>query len=105
MPYQIRRAPQARQDIRDFIRHLKREVSEPTARKYFDALEHDITDLLARTPNSFNWFHETGAPYRAKLFKLTRTTYWIIYVVDDDNEVVELVRFWNSAREPGSHGL
>jgi plasmid stabilization system protein ParE len=105
MPYQIRRAPQARQDIRDLIRHLKREASEATARKYFEELQHDITYLIANMPNSFGWFHETGAPYRAKLFKLARTTYWIIYVVDDVNEVVELVRFWNSAREPGTHGL
>jgi plasmid stabilization system protein ParE len=105
MPYQIRRAPQARGDIRNFIRHLKREASEETARKYFAELEHDIIYLIGNTPNSFSWFHETGPPYRAKLFRLARTTYWIIYVVDDANNVVELVRFWNSARKPGTHGL
>jgi hypothetical protein len=84
---------------------LKRQASEQTARKYFAELEHDIIDLIGNTPNSFSWFHETGPPYRAKLFRLARTTYWIIYVVDDENEVVELVRFWNSAREPGTHRL
>jgi plasmid stabilization system protein ParE len=105
MPYQIRRAAQARRDIRAFFRHLKREASEATARKYFQELERDITYLIASTPNSFSWFHETGPPYRAKLFKLARTTYWIVYVVDDTKKVVELVRFWNSAREPGTHGL
>jgi plasmid stabilization system protein ParE len=88
-----------------FFRHLKREANEATARKYFQELERDITYLIANTPNSFNWFHETGPPYRAKLFRLARTTYWIIYVVDDTNEIVELVRFWNSARRPGTHGL
>jgi plasmid stabilization system protein ParE len=105
MPYQIRRAPQARDDIRNFIRYLKKQASQDIARKYFAALEHDIIQLIATTPNSFSWFHETGPPYRAKLFRLARTTYWIIYVVDDENEVVELVRFWNSAREPGTHEL
>jgi plasmid stabilization system protein ParE len=105
MPYQIRRAPQARQDMRAFFRHLKREANDATAEKYLQELERDITYLIANTPNSFNWFHETGPPYRAKLFRLARTTYWIIYVVDDTNEIVELVRFWNSARRPGTHGL
>jgi plasmid stabilization system protein ParE len=105
MPYQIRRSPQARADIRNFIRYLKKQASVDIARKYFAELERDILFLVASTPNSFNWFHETGPPYRAKLFRLARTTYWIIYVVDDENEVIELVRFWNSAREPGTHGL
>jgi plasmid stabilization system protein ParE len=105
MPYQIRRAPQARDDIRNFIRHLRREASEEIARKYFAELEHDIIYLIGNTPNSFSWFHETGPPYRAKLFRLARTTYWIIYVVDDENNAVELIRFWNSAGKPGTHGL
>jgi len=91
--------------MRAFFRHLKREANEATAQKYFQELERDITYLIANTPNSLNWFHETGPPYRAKLFRLARTTYWIIYVVDDTNEIVELVRFWNSARRPGTHGL
>jgi plasmid stabilization system protein ParE len=105
MPYQIRRSPQARHDIRNFFRYLKSEASEDIARKYLSQLMHDLTDLIANSPNSFSWFHETGPPYRAKLFKLARTTYWIIYVVDDENQVVELIRFWNSSREPGTQGL
>jgi len=105
MPYEIRRSPQARDDIRSFFRYLKTEASEAAARKYLAELEYDLLDLIARSPKSFNWFHETGPPYRAKLFRLGRTTYWIIYVVDDENEIVELVRFWNSARKPGTHGL
>lgn len=105
MPYQIRRSPQARDDIRNFFRYLKNEASAAIAQKYYAQLERDITYLIANSPNSFSWFHETGPPYRAKLFKLARTTYWIIYVVDDENQVVELLRFWNSAREPGTHGL
>jgi plasmid stabilization system protein ParE len=105
MPYQIRRSPRARSDIRNFFGHLKREAGEATARKYLAQLDHDITFLIANSPNSFGWFHETGPPYRAKLFRLVRTTFWIIYVVDNDSEVVELLRLWNSAREPGTHGL
>jgi plasmid stabilization system protein ParE len=105
MPYEIRRSPQARKDIRDFFRHLKTEAGERIARKYLEELDHDLFELIADNPNSFSWFHETGAPYRAKLFKLARTTYWLIYVVDDERQIVELLRFWNSAREQGTHGL
>jgi plasmid stabilization system protein ParE len=105
MPYTIRRSPQARKDIRDFFRYLRAEAGEAIALKYFEALEHDLLHLIANSPHAFSLFHETGAPYRAKLFKLARTTYWIVYTVDDEGETVDLLRFWNSAREPGTHGL
>jgi mRNA-degrading endonuclease RelE of RelBE toxin-antitoxin system len=75
------------------------------ARRYLAALEHDLVHLVAKTPHAFGWFHETGAPYRAKLFRLVRANYWIIYVVDDERQIVEFVRFWNAAREPATHGL
>ena len=42
MPYEIRRGRMARQDIRDFIRHLKREASESIAQKYFEELELEL---------------------------------------------------------------
>lgn len=105
MSYTIRRGRVARQDIRNFIRHLKQEANEAIAQKYFDELEYDLTHLIADNPHLFNWFHETGSPYRSKLFKLARTTYWIVYVVNEEDEAIELVRFWNSSRAPGSHGL
>ena len=59
----------------------------------------------ASSPKAFPLFHETGAPYRAKLFKLARTTYWIIFTVDDETKSINVLRFWNTAREQGSHGL
>lgn len=90
---------------REFIRYLKREAGDTVARRWFDALERDLGIVIAHNPNVFAWFHETGEPYRAKVFKLGRTTYWIIYVVDDERERVEIVRFWNSARQPETHGL
>ena len=105
MPYEIRRAPQARRDIRDFFHHLKTEAGEKIARKYLEELDNDLLELIANNPNSFNWFHETGAPYRAKVFKLARTRYWIVYVVDDERQIVEFLRFWNTAREQDTHGL
>jgi plasmid stabilization system protein ParE len=105
MPYEIVRSARARQDIRQFARFLKREAGNVIAGSYLGALEHDLEVVIANSPNAFSFFHETGEPYRAKLFKLARTTYWIIYVVDDDRQRVEIIRFWASARQPETHGL
>ncbi|MGD0430018.1 MAG: type II toxin-antitoxin system RelE/ParE family toxin [Acetobacteraceae bacterium] len=105
MPYEIVRSPTARRDIREFVRYLKREAGDATARAWLDALEHELQSVIANHPNVFSWFHETGEPYRAKLFKLARTTYWIINVVNDELRRVEIVRFWNSARQPLTHRL
>ena len=90
---------------RAFARYLKREAGDTIARAYLAALEHDIRTVIANSPNAFSWFHGTGEPYRAKLFRLARTTYWIIYIVDDEKQRVELMRFWHSARHPETHGL
>ena len=105
MPYEVIRSSRARHDIRQFVRFLKREAGDTIARAYLDALEHDLEVVIANSPNAFSFFHETGEPYRAKLFKLARTSYWIVYVVDDDRQRVELVRFWASARQSETHGL
>lgn len=105
MPYEVVRSPQARSDIRHLARYLTQEAGATIAAAYLDALERDLVGVIANNPNAFIWFHETGAPYRAKLFKLARTTYWIVYVVDDERRRVEVVRLWHSAREPQTHGL
>jgi plasmid stabilization system protein ParE len=91
--------------MQEFFRYISSEASERIALKYFEALERDILFLIANTPHAFSFFHETGAPYRAKLFKLARTAYWIVYTVNDDTGTVDILRFWNAAREPGTHGL
>lgn len=98
MSYTIRRSPQVRKDVREFFRYLRREAGGRVAQRYFEALEYDLLRLIAESPHAFPLFHETGAPYHAKLFKLGRTAYWIIYTID-------LLRFWNCAREPGTHRL
>lgn len=105
MPYKIIRSVPARRDIRQLGRYLKREAGVVIAQTYLAALEYDIRTIIANSPNAFSWFHGTGEPYRAKLFKLARSTYWIIYVVDDKQQRVEIVRLWHSARQPGTHGL
>jgi plasmid stabilization system protein ParE len=105
MAYTVRRSKQARKDIRNFFRYLRCEAGESIALKYLDALDSDIARLIPNHPHSFGWFHETGSPYHAKLFRLARTTYWIIYTVDDETRSINILRFWNSAREPNTHEL
>lgn len=73
--------------MREFVRWLKREAGIAIARKWLEALERDLDVVIANTPHAFPWFHEAGQPYRGKVFKLARTTYWILYVVDEEPSV------------------
>ena len=84
MPYEIIRSALARRDIHRYFRYLKHEAGETVSRSYLAALEHDIRVVIASSPHVFAWFHETGEPYRAKLFKLARKSFRIIYTVDDE---------------------
>ncbi len=95
----------AQREIYDFYEYLRR-YSEDTARKYVEAFYDAIERTIAVSPNSFSFFAEVGAPYKALLFTVSRrTAFWIIYTVDDDNNEVRVLRFWNAARESGTHGL
>lgn len=105
MRYEILLNARATRDIREFGRYLTREASGTVAESYLRALDHELLGVIAIRPHAFAWFLETGAPYRAKLFRMARTTYWIVYTVDADRQCVEIVRFWSTAREPGTHGL
>jgi hypothetical protein len=47
-----------------------------------------------------------GRPYRAYLFRVgRRTQYWIIYTVDEHAGTVDVLSFWNAARDPDSFDL
>ena len=105
MPYEIHRNSRVSRDIRQFARYLRREAGTAIARNYLEALEHDLEIVIANNPNAFAWFHETGEPYRAKLFRLARSRFWIIYTVDDQRQRIEIIRLWNAARQPETHGL
>ena len=67
----------------------------------FDRLERVFRDNLAQTPFTWNYFFITGAPYRACLFRVgRRTSYWIVYTIDEDAGQVNVLRFWNASRDP-----
>jgi plasmid stabilization system protein ParE len=94
----------AQRDIDDFYEYLRR-YSENSARKYVEAFHDAIKRTIAVFPHSFSFFAEVGAPYNAFLFAVSRrTAFWVIYTVDDEKNEVRILRFWNTAREPGTHG-
>jgi len=56
---------------------------------------------LAESPLTWSYFPLTGAPYRGYLFRVgRRTQYWIIYTVDEYSRIVDVLSFWNTARDP-----
>jgi len=90
------------QDIAAFGRYAA-DYSEEFAREQFTRLNRIFSVELAQSPNVWGYFYITGAPYRAYLFRVgRRTSYWIVYTVDDDAKLVKVLRFWNAGRDPTS---
>jgi hypothetical protein len=60
-----------------------------------------IIDIdIAGSPRTWAAFFVTGAPYRAYLFKVgRRTSYWIVYAVDEAVSQINLLRFWNASQD------
>jgi hypothetical protein len=58
---------------------------------------------LCESPLTWSYFTLTGEPYRAFLFRVgRRTQHWVIYTVDEDAQIVDLLHFWNTSRDPES---
>ncbi len=102
MTFRVVRDRIAQREIDDFARYAA-DYSDDFAREQFVRLNRIFTVDLGETPNAWNYFYITGAPYRAYLFRVGRRThYWIVYTVDDDAKIVNVLRFWNASREPAS---
>jgi hypothetical protein len=100
MIYRVIRDVRADADIEEFARYAA-DYSDDFAREQFTRLNHIFSVDLAESPNTWNYFYIHGAPYRAYLFRVgRRTSYWIVYTVDDDAKTVNVVRFWNASKEP-----
>lgn len=100
MPFRIHIAQLAQAQIDDFADYL-RAHDETLALEHIDRLNRILTTQLGQSPLTWGYFALTGAPYRAYLFRVgRRTQYWIIYTVDEDSGVVEIVQLWNTSRNP-----
>ena len=77
------------------------QYSQEFALRQFERIEKIFSVDLPQSPNTWSYFYATGAPFRAYLFRVgRRTSYWIVYTVDDDAKLVKVLRFWNASREP-----
>ena len=101
MPFRLRIDPVAQRQMNEFAEYL-REYSEEFADEQTERLDRILRNI-ARSPLIWSYFPLTGAPYRAYLFRVgRRTQYWVIYTVDDENQKVDILEFWNTSRDPDS---
>jgi mRNA-degrading endonuclease RelE of RelBE toxin-antitoxin system len=100
MAYRVRIDPVAQRYIDEFAIYL-RAYSEDFAIEQIDRLNRILSAHLSESPLTWSTFALTGAPYRAYLFRVgRRTQYWIIYSVDEEARTVDILHFWNAARDP-----
>ncbi|HML13627.1 MAG TPA: type II toxin-antitoxin system RelE/ParE family toxin [Xanthobacteraceae bacterium] len=104
MAFRLRIDPTALTQIEQFAAYL-REYDESFAIEQIERLYRALR-LLQESPLTWSYFPLTGAPYRAYLFRVgRRTQYWVIYTVDEDAQTVDVLSFWNAARDPDSFDL
>ena len=100
MTFRIRIAPLAQHHINRFAEYL-RSYNEQFATHQIERLDRIFLDNLAQSPLTWSYFALTGAPYRAYLFRVgRRTSYWIVYTVDEETRTVDILHFWNASRDP-----
>jgi plasmid stabilization system protein ParE len=100
MTFRLRIDPAAQCSIDQFAHYL-RSHSGDFAVEQIERLDRILHSNIGEAPLSWNYFPLTGAPYRGYLFRVGRRThYWIIYVVDEDTHTVDILSFWNTARDP-----
>src|SRR5437588_11696016 len=84
--------------MEDFAAYLA-DYSEEFAEEQIDRLDAVLSNI-AESPLTWSYFAFTGTPYRAYLFRVSRRMqYWIIYTVDEDARTIDILHFWNAARD------
>jgi mRNA-degrading endonuclease RelE of RelBE toxin-antitoxin system len=100
MTFRVRIDPVALHHIEDFAVYLSA-YSEEFAIEQIERLNRMLSVDLGESPLTWGYFAFTGAPYRAYLFRVgRRTQYWIIYTVDEEMRIVDILHFWNAMRDP-----
>jgi plasmid stabilization system protein ParE len=76
-------------------------LNPKAAAHHENALSKILQDEMRRHPNLFGHFWITGAPYRARLYSVSRRTkFWLVYRVEEDRDIVRVLRFWNASADP-----
>jgi mRNA-degrading endonuclease RelE of RelBE toxin-antitoxin system len=105
MTYKVIRDVVADAEIQEFGRYAA-DYSEDFAREQFTRLNNIFNVDLAESPNTWSAFYITGLPNRGYLLRVgRRTSYWIVYTVDEDAKIVKVLRFCNASKEPAAFEL
>lgn len=100
MTYRLTFSTAASQDIREFLNWLN-DYSPKIAAEHDRDLHDAIRILLVPRPHAWASFFATGSPYRAYLYSVSRrTTCWLVYTINECERIVNVLSFWNSARDP-----
>ena len=104
MAFRLRIDAVALIQIEEFAAYL-RDYDKAFALEQIERLDRALR-LLRESPLTWSYFPLTGAPYRAYLFRVgRRTQYWVIYTVDEDARTIDVLSFWNAARDPDAIDL
>jgi hypothetical protein len=78
-------------------------LNPTAAARHEKMLSEILHSELRRHPKLFGEFWITGAPFRARLYSVSlRTKFWLIYRIDEERNVVRVLRFWNASADPQS---
>jgi len=103
MTYQVAKTVRAENEMARFAEYAAA-YSDDWSREQFSRLNHILSVELAEAPHQWNYFYLTGAPYRAYLFRAgRRTQFWIVYTVDENTKIVNILRFWNASQNPEAY--
>jgi mRNA-degrading endonuclease RelE of RelBE toxin-antitoxin system len=100
MLFRVHIADRAQRDIDNLARYCRSYTSD-----FWEEQEARLSRVfetwLATSPHTWSFFFVTGAPYRAYLFEIgARSKFWIVYTIDDEMRVVNVLRVWSAARDP-----
>jgi hypothetical protein len=78
-------------------------LSPKAAARHEQMLSEILHNELRRHPKLFGNFWITGAPFRARLYSVSRRTkFWLIYRIEEERKIVRVLRFWNASADPQS---
>ena len=100
MTYRVRVDPLAQREIDQFAVYL-RAYDEEFAIEQIERLDRILHTHLAESP--LTWASSRSrerhiAPTCSRVGR--RTQYWIVYTVHEETRTVDILSFWNTARDP-----
>lgn len=98
MDYQVVLSSSARSDLRDIVRYIS--FDAPDKAVEFGRFLVSRTKILAQFPELGRVVPEFGDP---EIRELIIRAYRVVYRVNRDSNLVEVIRFWHAAR--GTPGL